>query len=101
MQGGALYNRLVLPFEDPALEAQPRHEVAVGVGRNLSPGQDTIGPGARFIGVHRLLLLPWVRQQSYRMSSSTVLYGVAVLFYAIPLQWGIEARCCLDSPFPS
>eukprot|EP00670_Eutreptiella_braarudii_P021423 CAMPEP_0174350502 /NCGR_PEP_ID=MMETSP0811_2-20130205/7615_1 /TAXON_ID=73025 ORGANISM="Eutreptiella gymnastica-like, Strain CCMP1594" /NCGR_SAMPLE_ID=MMETSP0811_2 /ASSEMBLY_ACC=CAM_ASM_000667 /LENGTH=46 /DNA_ID= /DNA_START= /DNA_END= /DNA_ORIENTATION= len=38
--------RLLL-IEDPALEAQPRHEVAVGVGRNLSLGCDTVGPSAR------------------------------------------------------
>ena len=45
-------------FEDPALEAQPRHRVAVGVGRNLSPGHNFVGPGARFRGVHRLLKIP-------------------------------------------
>ena len=35
-------------IEDPALEAQPQHKVAVGVGRKLSPGHDTFGPGACF-----------------------------------------------------
>ena len=37
----------LLLIEDPALEAQPRHEVAVGVGRHLSPGHDIVGPIAR------------------------------------------------------
>ena len=45
--------RHLLLFEDAALEAQPRHEVAVGVGRNLSLSCDTVGPSARFCGVHR------------------------------------------------
>ena len=48
MQDEALYECHLLLSEDPALEAQARHEVAVGVGRNLSPGRDTVGPNARF-----------------------------------------------------
>ena len=32
VQDEALYKCILLLFEDPALEAQPRHEVAVGVG---------------------------------------------------------------------
>ena len=39
--------RLML-FEDPALKAQPRHEVAASVGRNLLVQHDTVGPNARF-----------------------------------------------------
>ena len=34
MQDEALYECRLLLFEDPTLEAQPRHEVAVGVGQN-------------------------------------------------------------------
>ena len=34
MQHEVLYKCRLLLFEDPALEAQPRHEVAVSVGRN-------------------------------------------------------------------
>ena len=35
-------------IEDPTIEAQPRHEAVVGVGRNLSPGHNTVGPSACF-----------------------------------------------------
>ena len=41
-------NFRLLLIEDPALKAQPRNEVAVGVGQNLSPGHNTVGPSARF-----------------------------------------------------
>ena len=44
----ALYKCRLLLIEDPTLEAQPQHEVAVGVGQNLSPGHDTVGTSARF-----------------------------------------------------
>ena len=39
MQDEALYKCRLLLIEDPALEAQPEHEVAVGVERN--PSQQT------------------------------------------------------------
>ena len=53
MQDEALYKRRLLLFEDPALEAQPRHEVAVGVGRNQPVANNIVGPSTRFSGVHR------------------------------------------------
>ena len=53
VQHGALYKCRLLLFDDPALEDQPRHEVAVTVGRNVPVAHDTIGPGARLSGVHR------------------------------------------------
>ena len=52
MQDEALYKCRLMLFEDPALEAQPRYEVAVGVGRNEPVAHDTVEPSARFIGVH-------------------------------------------------
>ena len=61
MQDEVLYKCCLLLIEDPALKAQPWHEVAVGVGRNLSPGYDSVGLNARFIGVHSFLKIPWVR----------------------------------------
>ena len=53
MQDEALYKCRLLLFEDPALEAQPGHQVAVRVGRNEPVAHDTVGPSARFSGVHR------------------------------------------------
>ena len=50
VQDEVLYKCCLLLFEDPALEAQPRHKVAVDVGQNLSPGRNTVGPGACFRG---------------------------------------------------
>ena len=50
MQDGALYKCRLLLFEDPALEAQPRHEVAVRVGRNELVAHDTVRPSTRFSG---------------------------------------------------
>ena len=44
VQDEALYKFCLLLFEDPTLKAQPRHEVAVGVGRNepvAPPGAST------------------------------------------------------------
>ena len=49
MEGSAAWsercytNVICCSFEDPVIEAQPRHEVAVGVGRNLLPGPDNFG----------------------------------------------------------
>ena len=53
MQDEARYKYCLLLFEDPALEAQPSHEVAVGVGRSQPVAHDIVGPSARFSGVHR------------------------------------------------
>ena len=53
MQDKALYKCGLLLFEDPALEAQSRHKVAVRVGRNELVAHDIVGPSARFSGVHR------------------------------------------------
>ena len=60
MQHEALYNCRLLLIEGSALEVEPHYEVAVGVGRNLSPGLHTIGPNTRFSGVHHFLKIPWV-----------------------------------------
>ena len=54
--------RLLL-FEVPALEAQPRHKVAVSVGRNLSLGCDIVGRSFRFRGVH-YVKIPWDKRLS-------------------------------------
>ena len=62
VQDEALYKCHLLLFEDPALEAQPWHEVAVGVGRNLSPGSDAVGPNARFTNVLRTSTHPGVQR---------------------------------------
>ena len=53
MQDEALYKSVVhCFFEDPALEAHPWHEIAVGVGRNEPVAHDTVGRSAHFNGVH-------------------------------------------------
>ena len=44
----ALYNCHMLLSEDPTLEAQPWHEVAVVVGQNLSLAREIVRPSARF-----------------------------------------------------
>ena len=54
--------RLLL-FEDPALEAEPRHEVAVGVGRNLLLGCNTVRTQTRSV-VYIPVKIPWVRRLS-------------------------------------
>ena len=51
-------------FGDPALEAQPRHEVAVGMGRNEPVAHDTTRPSARLSGVHHFED-PVVQRPSY------------------------------------
>ena len=53
MQDKALYKCRLLLFEYPALQAPPRHEVAVGVWRNEPVAHNTVGLSARFNGVHR------------------------------------------------
>ena len=53
MQDEVLYNCRLLLFEDHTLAAQPRHEVAVCVGRHEQVDHDIVGPSARFTGVHR------------------------------------------------
>ena len=99
MQDEALYKCRLLLFEDPALEAQPRYEVAVGVGRNELVAHDTVVSSARFSGVHRLedpvgttAIVPNCGGFSHQVWY--VLYGVVVLFYAIPLRWGIVTCFC-------
>ena len=109
MQDEALYKCrfLLWLFEDLVLEAQPRHEVAVGVGRNEPVAHDTVGPSARFSGVYRFedpvgttAIVPNCGGFSHQVWY--VLYGVVVLFYAIPLRWGIMTSfcccCCLLGP---
>ena len=50
--------------------------------------------------VYIALKIPWVQRQSYgtvekiSLKVRYVLYGVVVLFYAIPLRWGIVSCCC-------
>ena len=65
VQDGALYKCHLLLIEDLALEAQPRHKVADGVGQNLLSGHAAVGSNAYFYGIHCLLKIPWVRRQSY------------------------------------
>ena len=52
MQHGPLYKCRLLLLEDPAVEAQPRHRVAVHVGRNKPVAHDIVGLGAHFSAVH-------------------------------------------------
>ena len=60
VQDEALNKSRLLLFEHPALEAEPQHEVARGMGRNLSPGRDTVRPNARFSGINCSWTIPWV-----------------------------------------
>ena len=96
MQDEALYKCRLLLFEDPGLEALPRHEVADGVGRSERVAQDTVGPSARFIGVHRFedpvgttAIAPNCGPVSPKVWY--VMRGVAEESNAIPLRWGIVA----------
>ena len=105
MQDEALYKCRLLLFEDPALEALPRHEVADGVGRNEPVAQDTVGPSARFIGVHRFedpvgttAIVPNCGPVSPKVWY--VLRGVVEESNAIPLRWGIVATLVVLSSLP-
>ena len=74
MQDEALYKCRLLLFEDPALEARPRHEVAVVTVETSHwptiPSEPTlVSP------VYIALKIPWVQRLSYR-TSDEVLYGI-------------------------
>ena len=102
MQDEALYECYFLLFEDPALEAEPRHEVAVRVGQHKPQANDTVGPSARSGGVHRFedpvgttALIP--NCGGNLLEGTLCIVCRFVLFYATPLQWGIVTCCCCCS----
>ena len=64
MQDEGLHKCRLLLFEDPALEAQPRHEVAVGVGRNEPVAHDTVQPSGRFRHPHMCAWIDETRQMN-------------------------------------
>ena len=99
MQDEALLQCGLWLFDDPALEAQPRHEVAVRVGRRELSARDALRPCVRFGGVHRFedpvgrtAIVPNCGPLSLKVLY--VLYGVVMLFYAIPWRWWILTCCC-------
>ena len=99
VQDEALNKCGLLLFEDPALEAQPRHEVAVGVGRNEPMAHNTVEPSTRFSGVYRfedpvgaMAIVP--NRGGFSHQLWYVFYCDVVFFYAIPLRWGIVTCFC-------
>ena len=74
MQDEALYKCRLLLLEDTALEAQPRHEVAVLWGETSH--WPTIPSDPSLVSpVYIALKILWVRRLSYR-TSDEVLYGI-------------------------
>ena len=74
MQHEALDKCRLLLFEDPALEAPPRHEVVVVWGETSQ--WPTIPSDLALVSlVYIALKIPWVRRLSYG-TSDDVLYGI-------------------------
>ena len=78
--------RRLLLIEDPALEAQPLHEVAVHVRRNLSPDHDTNLTLVSLVYIANRRSCGYDGNRTGRMMRYyTVIYIVVVLLCAIPL----------------